>query len=498
MNYIKYTFPLIFIVILSNFYFLYNKNYFISKLSWDEVDYLNATEKGYFHNSFEFDSLNLIEFAQLGYYKYKKNNKKINYLASKFPNENSDTFLLRHFHPPLPIYYFSILLNFFDNDFEKNFKNMNYVFSIIFLLIFSFCVLMIDRRNFLFKLIILSFFFISDYYNNAFIKINFHTFHSLSIIVFFYFIHYFYNNENKYKYVYLALSINLVLLTLETSILILFSTLILLWLFNKREIFILKNLFKLFVLIFLFLIVLWPSVFITGGTLKSWLMYAYRIFLMQNEEYQNVVFFDTIINIFITNKVFFIIVIFLFINFIYKIKSNNPILSTIPTISGIFYLLFLSPFVLSNVHLFPAISLILFGLLNTISDNTALKNNKFNLIIFLVFMFIYSNNIFSIYKSKHPYYDYTREIIDYINFNISDNSELLIDGGHIYRFYTKNNNIDNLYFGSYSNPQLYIRNNYQYVNVINNNYLSKYKIIIIKKSRNISKKLMDEIENESF
>ena len=78
-------------------------------LNFDEVNYFNASRKGLWVNAFDSSSLGIKDFISLVFWKIKLISLPpifINY------SENSDTFLLRHFHPPFLQYitsYFSFI-----------------------------------------------------------------------------------------------------------------------------------------------------------------------------------------------------------------------------------------------------------------------------------------------------------------------------------------------------------------------------------------------------
>ena len=78
-------------------------------LTWDEVDYFNASSQGFLKNYLDSTSLGLSSFSSFVYW-------KLNWVSAQITpidyNEKIDTFFLRHCHPPLLQYltsYFSFI-----------------------------------------------------------------------------------------------------------------------------------------------------------------------------------------------------------------------------------------------------------------------------------------------------------------------------------------------------------------------------------------------------
>jgi len=76
-----------------------------SLLDWDEVDYVNAANLGVVGNAFEAGSLSVIQFAEFGFSKIRGGNPVLpgNY------DEGRDPLLLRHFHPPFVVFLLSVV-----------------------------------------------------------------------------------------------------------------------------------------------------------------------------------------------------------------------------------------------------------------------------------------------------------------------------------------------------------------------------------------------------
>lgn len=83
---------------------------------WDEVDYVNAAKLGFLANYAETTSLNIQDFLLLSQYKYKNLPLEETGIFSAY-REEQDTFLLRHYHPPSPMYLYTLFggLSHFDH-----------------------------------------------------------------------------------------------------------------------------------------------------------------------------------------------------------------------------------------------------------------------------------------------------------------------------------------------------------------------------------------------
>ena len=80
-------------------------------LNFDEVDYFNASRKGFWVNAFDSSSLGIKSFLSLAFWKLKLISVQPRFFQY---SESLDTFLLRHFHPPLLQYissYFAFIPN---------------------------------------------------------------------------------------------------------------------------------------------------------------------------------------------------------------------------------------------------------------------------------------------------------------------------------------------------------------------------------------------------
>jgi len=103
----------IFIVLLAFGLFLFTNWQTLHKpLTHDEVDYIVCSEKGIWRNAVGSQTLSLQEFVTLGKLKKDRDTLAIAEYAAGLVDPNQDVFVLRHYHPPLPVYFWS----FFNSD----------------------------------------------------------------------------------------------------------------------------------------------------------------------------------------------------------------------------------------------------------------------------------------------------------------------------------------------------------------------------------------------
>ena len=79
------------------------------KFNWDEADYVKVSSKGLIENYTDNESLTIKQFIYIG--KKKFFNEKFDSYIKTFINEEDDNFNLRHFHPTLPVYYWSLFIS---------------------------------------------------------------------------------------------------------------------------------------------------------------------------------------------------------------------------------------------------------------------------------------------------------------------------------------------------------------------------------------------------
>ena len=128
--------------------------------------------------------------------------------------------------------------------------------------------------------------------------------------------------------------------------------------------------------------------------------------------------------------------------------------------------------------------------------NISYKYIKFPLIALLISILIFFNPYdFNNIKQKNKNSVFL--INDLINLH-NDNNEILADGGQIFRYYTNLNNIVDLYLLDPHNPEFYVREKYQNINIKNKILNKHYNMIIIQKNRKYSNEQIEYIFNSDY
>ena len=499
-------FIVIFTYIISH---LHTAGFFNAKMSWDEVDYINAANLGPKENLLENNSIDLFSFIKIGLNKINNDTETINSLALSLPKEDNDPFRLRHFHSPLPVIFWHL----FESDNFIN-KNLNLKISNLILILIFFLMLIVFLTKFLslnfhqyyLSLILLSVFFTSNYFIYCFSTLNFHNF--LSIVNIFFLINFirFIHQPNKIKIFFISCSIGLSIMTLETSLFIFFLLPILIFVSKLKNLFNLKNIVLILIFLTLFLLLTWPGFFLKGTFIKTGLMYIYKIYFVNNVEYSNHPSF--LINwypIIFKNIILFSCLIIIFV-FAFFNRKNISYYKFIPLYLGLFYIFAITPFMVYKTYAFPGITMILFSGLLVLNDlKINLSKYKIKIILPTLFLLFFSYK-FLIILNQFDYEDQTvkkNDIIDTFilllnDKNFSNDEKVLIDGGHVFKYYSNYQSIDNFYIRFLNKPGFFIRENYNYIDVydrIKNNY---YKIIIFRKHFNFPQNIIEEIKNSGY
>ena len=367
----------------------------------------------------------------------------------------------------------------------------------------------LDLYNKLLSFVVIYCFVTNTFLISHYFAINFHTYFSLICIFHIYaIINMYQNNFKKYSIFLFIFSISLLMITLETFPLVLIGTIISIFYLNKNSEKKLKFfiLIKFFIISFALSIIFFPSLLIKGTILKIYFMYIYRIFTMLNAEYSNVGYLTNWINFIKSNYIFLLIPFISFVFFLLNQRKNNNNYALVPLIFAIVYSILMTPFMLTYTYILPVFLFLIYFSVFVLSEVNHKKNFIFNIFITLTSFLII---LFNLYNLNIP--DFKKTVTDY-NLSIDDvvkiidsesyiNKKILIDGGHIFKYYAKNNNISNLKCPgrcSPSDPIFYVRNNYIDIDVTDKIKDGYYKLIIFYKERNFSKDKLNYVFNKGF
>ncbi len=495
-------------------------------LSWDEVHYQQAIKQGIAENALETTSATLSQFLEYSYAKFVKDSVLLQKVIQDMPNEQEDIFLLRHFHPVLPIYIWILC---------EQLSSKNWIvlsnYLLISLLAFLLYLYLKTYPTFYF-FVGLSILFIAPFFHATFQTANFHSFFCVSSLFFFFQIQKFASNHQKiFRQILLSLSIALMILTLETYLVIflsigMFYFFLLLSRFQQKSVpafsappnpphwggqgwgrikerFIFKSqLFRLpkvqdkeqikrditFIIKIVSLSLLWvfllnPSFFSTGGSLKSWAYYAYRIFFAGNEEYQPVSLLTTIKDFFLGHISLTILVLtslFVFIKNYQRVEGQTLLM----LFCGLAYLLFMLPFALYHTYLMPALVLILLASLMIVKD---LQNSfavKFILVCSILAEITYRFTTTSFEQIRTKCQVEKKEIQKIIQLTQQTQSPILADANHVFNYYAQSTQFKKLRTISASRPKFYERIHYENLNRYKDIQSQTFGAIILLKTRN--------------
>ncbi len=488
-----YKIGLLYLIVLASLIYAYLQWYSLKDgyLGWDEVHYIQATKQGFFANYLDKSSTNIVDFICLGFAKATKNEQQVQELQQNLPDEKSDLFRLRHFHPPIPAYIWTL--------FVANPRVSSLFIFGGFLVLFLYNFFVFNPQNWKFGFYFIPIFCTSKYFLDSFFFLNFHSYFTLAVL-FFWAKLYLFLQKNTYKnHILLALSIALLALNLETYIIILAFLPVGLYFTNFRNI---PKVGRLLGTALIFIFLLNPSFFWTGGSLKSWAMYAFRIFLAGNEEYQSVAFFQQWAEIF-SHNYFLFSVLFLALIFSFLLRKTLPKIYFLLLFLAFIYAIFMTPFMLYQTYQLPAIAL--FTLFATLVITHFFAHHKANFTSFttlnvllsgLLSYYFYNNSFREMQKQVAQRNIFFDEIIKEIH-NTQDKM-VLADGEHIFEFYSLQNNFQHLRTVQESKPLFFKRENYQNMDCTEAIKTQQYGLIIFLKSRHYSKEDFAFLEKNHY
>jgi hypothetical protein len=154
----------------------------------------------------------------------------------------------------------------------------------------------------------------------------------------------------------------------------------------------------------------------------------------------------------------------------------------------------MSSFMHYDTYILPSWICFIYGSLLILSN--IYKNNLINyylklllpFVFFIIFLFNYYNyNFKDQIQSVKEYNNDLNQIVELIQSKDFINKNILIDAGHIFKYYSDHKNIYELEVYDYDNPGFFIRENYIYNNIEEDIKDEFFKIIAIKKVRKYSK-----------
>jgi hypothetical protein len=492
---------LIALLLIGLLYFCLKSNTYIHEnLSWDEVHYSSLADKGIVYNALEKNSLNFIGFYKIGKARADKDTLLNQQLVKEYnyPDENLNPFYLRHYHPPLATYYWSFFTsnaNIYEKDKSLRFSNILLgVFTILSLLNSLRIAKILTAQSFSSILIFSILLILSDIFNYSFETLNFHTFQFLFSVIFVACLIRWINNQTKKNALFVGVSTAFMFLSLETGLFVVAGAILALLLTKQIKV-IFNFSLQIFGSFFITIIALWPGILKTLAPVKTWIMYAARIFLKGNDEYDSVDMGGAWKTMFYENIVLFTVIIFTVIILLIisrKIAKNKTYI--IPYLVAFTYFIAITPFILNKTYIFPVIGLLIFAIVYNISvidlkEFQYIKTNKkvkeYVLLVLLIgYIFIpffnleYTDNLNKNIKERESFNQDILELKELLN----SKHNIIAFNGQSLRYYLQDESIVDLRKNSMQNPGYYIRENGLYKNVTEELKMNRIGAVVIPKN----------------
>lgn len=454
-------------------------------LGYDEVDYYDASNANLSDQWLCNSENNIVQFFKLGYGKYRK-------IKIDFPvvEETKDLHGLRHFHGCLPTYYWNLLLKtaaIFSLDEDLVLRAGNIL--LILALLLALLILYKGVQQYVYSaLCLLALTLLSPWFYESFSTLNFHVFLGTAALLYcFTFVKFI--EEKSLKYLaWWSFSIIIMLLTLETFIVVLLSSFIVLLFVNQQLVTWVNLRWSLFFSL-LALLVLNPGSFISFDFIKSWFMYSYRIFLKSNQEYSGISPFANWLSILKGNAPFIFVVIYLLVITV----RNNVKPAILPLVLGVTYLFFITFFSVNNSYFFPGFILLTFAgviVLQSVATAGQILSQSVLMLatIGAMLMFFFTVDLKErMIKNEKYVQDYNSDM-NYISAHVNGQEVGVSDEDHILKKYTSLRRTQKLVIEN--NRDLIVRVNYDNIEFSQYQKLANVKYVVLQKT-----KISPEVKN---
>ncbi len=435
----------------------------ISKISvhynWDEADYVNAARLGLFANYLEIGSLNFKDFIIYSLNKLYKDVDVNN--IDNYYNEQKDPFLLRHFHPPLPIYIFYIFGSY--SNYKESITRLSIIFLglITLLAVFWFSLKIFNRKVAYISILILS---LNPYFIQSSTTLTFHPIFNLFMILFLLFFISAFKNRDNNQLILSFITFSFLFLSLEYFLIALFGMIISFffirnqWLGFKDGFFISKYILIGCVISIIISFLLWPGGFLKLSFIKSFIYYIYRVFFYKLEYIDSYYYLFEFIK---SQLIFVLVSILSIILFLYNTIKNKIKYHYITIIFIIIFVLFISRTFISPYYmLFP---ITMFSIIIAYSFIELISIKRIRVIIFILFYLFIINflvqNVNIITSDDEFYKD-----ISIINNLIPDNKVILTDDKSTFGIYLPSKNITRIYIDKKGREYIKHDSSYQDIN----------------------------------
>lgn len=449
-------------------------------LSWDELNYETLSRKGIVYNALEKNSLSFIAFYEIGKARANKDTVLNSQLVKKYnyPDENLNPFYLRHYHPPLANYYWSMFIN--DNSVKKNDRNLRVsnillgALAIIAIIISILIAGFFSYRSFYTLFIISSLLLLSKVFNYSFERLNFHTFQFIFSLIFIGSLMRWIYNPIKRNSILLGVTIALMFLALETAAFVIAGAIIGM-LFIKKIKTLLKSFWVILISFLVSMFALWPGVIKTLAPIKTWIMYAARLFLKDNDEYAGVSIGESWRLLFMENLILFSFIVVISTALIIISKKQSLTKKIIlPYIIALFYLITITPFILNKTYVLPVIGLFVFAVVYNIGlINWDIYKFNVNKVLFLMLgicvvtttlIFVKFNYTEKLQQNISQRIEFENDLSSLKEF-IEEKNNVIAFNGQLLRYYLDRDDIVDMRKNTMANPGYFIRKEGLYIDV---------------------------------
>lgn len=332
-------------------------------INFDEGDYLIAAERGIYNNALDEGSLSASEFIKYG-------ESKLNGTDYRHAHEKKDLFLLRHFHPPMPLYPYALFVGYTTNksieEWMHNYHMTNTVLSIgivLCLIIFTYLTLDLFIKSNILHLVFICALYLSPLFALNLTVLQFHSFLLLCTPLLVYCFCAFVKNPSKSNALIFGLAIGLCISSLESWPILVASLVVTIISNSVRRSLSISNLIIIVITSISITFLFWPASFIKIGIIKQPLMYAYRLFVKSGEEYSKVSGISHIANILNNNPAIVLIFsgsLFIYVRY-FRWWVEKYLLLILVFIGSLVYMAAMIPFAVSASYFYPCFGLLMVG-----------------------------------------------------------------------------------------------------------------------------------------
>ncbi|TAF32351.1 MAG: hypothetical protein EAZ57_08855 [Cytophagales bacterium] len=489
--------PFYLILVLLGAFFLVSQYIWSYKdypLNWDEVDYINASRKGFVENNLEVNSFSLHRFLELGYAKKQNDTAAVQRLAKMHAPESEDVFYLRHFHPPLPHYYWQ----WFDRpdlpeveEWRFRLSNIIWLLVIYVSLLVAFALIdQLDVKSTFLSALAFGFVLVTPAGYRCFALMSHHIFHLSACVVFCGALMRFLRKPSALNSYILGVSIAFLFLTLEMCLAVIAGAFIVVLVAQKWQLFWkLKRVLQITLGFVIPIAALWMGFFLSGGSVKALLMYMYRILAQNNTEYAQVSWLQNWLTMVLENPLLFIWILLgagITIWQVYQ-KQIRPY-TLVPLIVGSFYAIVMTPFMLAPSYMLPALGMLSLNAALAFYKWSAEKNVQLSADLFLVLSFcawaFWQWETMSLENLRLENEKVQKELqsdLSKIRPLLNTPKPVISTAAHIFNFYLKTNKIELLDRYNAKRPDFFIREYFSYRDIKPELMQKKYGLVIVHK-----------------